>query len=54
MPFKVEKGHGCPKNKPYAVVTVGTGKKHGCHATRGAALKQVRALYANVPEARGG
>jgi hypothetical protein len=52
MPFKVVKSDQCPPSKPWACITSETGKKHGCHASRGEALKQARALYKNVPEAR--
>ncbi len=47
MPWKVARGHGCPKSKPWAVVKETTGEKIACHATRAKAAAQVRALYAN-------
>jgi hypothetical protein len=53
MPFEISRTH--PKCKgQFAVVTKGTSKLHGCHSTLGKATKQLRALYANVPEARQG
>jgi hypothetical protein len=47
MPFQIVK-----RGTKYAVVTEGTGKVHGTFATRKQARGQLKALYANVPEAR--
>lgn len=48
MPYRIDSSvDGCS----YAVVTEGSGKVVGCHASRRAARRQLRALYANVPEA---
>jgi hypothetical protein len=58
MPFKVFKDEmACSVATPYGVWTVNekgerTGTRHGCHATEEEAMKQMRAMYANVPEAR--
>jgi hypothetical protein len=53
MPFRVAKDtNACPTNRPYAVKNSDTGKVHGCHPSEAAAVRQMRALYANVPEAR--
>ena len=40
------------KGEKSCVVNKQTGDVKGCHATRREALAQLRALYANVPEAR--
>lgn len=51
MPFVIRQDG--PGDEPFCVYTEGEGgRRHGCHATRGAAEAQQRALYANVPEAR--
>lgn len=50
MPYKVAKGHGCPDSKPWACINSDTGKVHGCHPSREAALKQSAALYANTDD----
>lgn len=47
MPFEIRQQGG-----KYCVVTQGSGERHGCHTTRSAAKRQLKALYANVPEAR--
>ncbi|HHT9130893.1 MAG TPA: DUF2188 domain-containing protein [Candidatus Tripitaka californicus] len=47
MPYSVEK-----RGKKWAVVTEGTGKTHGMHSSKAEAEAQMRALYANVPDAR--
>lgn len=44
MPYAVKK-----RGEEYVVVTQGTGKVHGKFKSRAAALKQLRALYANAP-----
>ena len=44
MPYLIEK-----RGDQWCVVTEGTGKTHGCHETRGEAIKQQRALYKNAP-----
>jgi len=51
MPFKIMKTTISEKKK-YAVVNADTGDVKGYHATRKKAQAQLRALYANVPEAR--
>jgi hypothetical protein len=49
MPYKVEENvEGC---SGFAVVKSDTGELVACHATKVAAVQQVRALYANVPDA---
>ena len=48
MPWKVEKTDRCPAEKPYGVITEGTNKLHGCHATAARARAQQAALYANA------
>lgn len=51
MPYDIKRGvSGC---SGYAVVVSTTGKRVGCHPTKSAAEWHQRALYANVPEARG-
>jgi len=47
MPWKVVK-----RGSQYVVVNAETGKVKGKHPTKSAAQRQVRALYANVPESR--
>ena len=47
MPFQVRK-----RGNKYVVITKGTGKVHGTFTSKEKALAQMRALYANVPEAR--
>ena len=56
MPYTLEKS-GCPAGKPFAVKKQPKPGAKGttvvaCHATRADALKHMRALYANVPDAR--
>lgn len=47
MPYKIvrQKGQWC-------VVNSDTGKSHGCHPDKARATAQLRAMYANVPDAR--
>ncbi len=53
MPWRVTSGDSkCPDSKPFAVVNTEDGDVRGCHETRQAAIKQLRALYVNVPEGR--
>lgn len=47
MPFQVVK-----RGNRWLVITKGSGKVHGTFKRKIAALAQLRALYANVPEAR--
>jgi HK97 family phage prohead protease len=51
VPWSVEKGHGCPVSRPWAVVRKTDGHVEGCHTTTAAAKKQQAALYANEPTA---
>lgn len=52
MPWKVERSSDkCPEGKPYAVVRADTGALVACHETEASASTQMRALYANEPEA---
>jgi hypothetical protein len=46
MPFTI-----IHRGNQFLVITKGSEKVHGHFATRSAAAKQLRALYANVPEA---
>jgi hypothetical protein len=49
VPYEIKNDHpGC---SGYAVVKQGTSQMHGCHDTRADAEAQMRALYANEPEA---
>lgn len=50
MPYKVERGHGCPVSRPWACINESTGQVHGCHATKEDGLKQAAALYANTDD----
>lgn len=52
MPWSIEKGHGCPSSKPWAVVNEDSGDVEGCHATKADAEAQMAALYANEPGAK--
>ena len=52
MPWIVEKGHGCPAGKPWAVVNQQTKKVEGCHPSKDAATQQQKALYANEPQTK--
>jgi hypothetical protein len=47
MPFEVIK-----RGRQFLVVTQGSRKVHGRFTSRAKAYAQLRALYANVPEAR--
>jgi len=47
MPYNIRRS-----GKQFQVVG-DTGKVHGTHPSRDDAMKQMRALYANVPDARG-
>lgn len=47
MPFAIRR-----VGSQWCVYTRGTNKKHGCHPSKEQAERQLRALYANVPEAR--
>lgn len=52
MPYTIQENHPqCPAGQPFAVVTQGSGELHGCHPSREAAMGQMAALYANVPDA---
>jgi hypothetical protein len=52
VPWHVTKGHSeCTDSKPWAVVNEDSGAVEGCHATEDDANAQMRALYANEPEA---
>jgi hypothetical protein len=44
MPFAIKKD---PKSKKWVVITKGTGKVHGTHATKNEAVQQLKAMYAN-------
>lgn len=46
MPFSIRKS-----GNEYCVVNSDTGDKKGCHPTKAKAVQQLKALYANVPEA---
>lgn len=50
MPWKVEKDtNACPADKPWAVKNSNTGSVNGrCHASKGSAESQQRALYAKL------
>jgi hypothetical protein len=49
MPYKVASDvEGC---SGFAVIKPDTGEVVACHATKSDAVKHVRALYANVPDA---
>jgi hypothetical protein len=54
MPWRVVKDtNACPADKPWAVKNTVNGDVGGrCHASRPDAIKQQRAMYANVPEAK--
>src|SRR5215471_21028243 len=47
MPFEIRQ-----QGSRFCVFTKGTDHNHGCHPTREKAMAQMRALYANVPEAQ--
>lgn len=49
MPWKVVR-----EGEKYKVVATNTGRVMGIHDARSKAEAQLRALYANVPDARGG
>lgn len=53
MPWKVRQGGGCPPSKPWAVVLEADGSTVACHPTKSHAEAHMKALYANVPEAKG-
>jgi len=47
MPYAIRK-----RGSKWVVINKETGKVKGKHSTRAKALRHLRALYANVPEAR--
>jgi len=47
MPYAIRK-----RGNKWVVVNKETGKVKGTHSTREKAVRHLRALYANVPEAR--
>jgi hypothetical protein len=47
MPWKIVKRRG-----KWVVINKETGKVKGTHSTKEKAVRHLRALYANVPEAR--
>jgi hypothetical protein len=49
MPYHVAKTSQCPAGKPWGVIKDSDGSKMGCHPSKGAANKQMAALYANEP-----
>ena len=50
MPWNVMEGDPrCPKAEPWAVVKEGDDSLVACHATKGEAMDQMAALYANEP-----
>lgn len=52
MPWHVKHaGDRCPADKPFAVERSDTGALVACHATEEGAKAQLRALYANEPDA---
>ena len=53
MPYHVAKSSECPSGKPWAVIKDDDGKVMGCHASKDDANKQIAALYANDPSAKG-
>lgn len=51
MPYKVRKDTGrCPKSKPWAVISEGSGETKGCHKTKSKAEDQRKAIEANTDE----
>lgn len=44
MPYDVDKDHGCPPSKPWAVIKTTDGEVMGCHATKQGAVDQLAAL----------
>jgi len=52
MPWKVERSDDCPPAKPWAVIKSGSGEIIACHDSEDSAQSQMRALYANEPDAR--
>ncbi len=48
MPYEIQK-----RGEEWCVLAPETGKVHGCHPSRAEAAGQMRALYANVPDASG-
>lgn len=46
MPWHVDKSDRCPASKPWAVIKDSDGSVTACHTSRGAALAQLAALYA--------
>jgi HK97 family phage prohead protease len=47
MPWHVAQSSKCPAGKPWAVIKDADGHIEGCHPTKGAAQKQMAALYAS-------
>ena len=52
MPWHHARSEECPSDKPWAVIADDTGEIVSCNETEEGAMRHVRALYANVPEAR--
>jgi hypothetical protein len=54
MPYhKVKNSSQCPKKGQIAVIKDGTSDVMGCHDTEAGADRQLAALYAREPEAKG-
>lgn len=47
MPYSVARDKSCPPARPWACKKTADGKVLGCHPSREAAQRQVRAIYAN-------
>jgi len=47
MPWHVAKSGDCSESKPWAVIKDSDGAIEGCHESKAAAQKQLKALYAN-------
>lgn len=49
MPYHVAQTSRCPISRPWAVIKDDDDTIMGCHATREAAERQMRAIHANEP-----
>lgn len=52
MPWHIDKTSKCPASKPWGVIKDSDGSVAGCHPDKEKAKAQLKALYANVPEAK--
>lgn len=52
MPWHVDKTSKCPVSKPWGVIKDSDSSVAGCHPDKDKAVAQLKALYANEPQAK--